>query len=100
MSTELSFKTAICTEYEGLLFDCQKALEAWRNRQDEISAFGLQNRKTADELIGLQAEYARSYSRLERHAHNCELCNFVTKTGGANYIAVSASAALEKKSMA
>jgi len=91
MSTELSFKTAICTEYEDLLFACQKALETWRERREETTLFRFDGRSTGEELLRLQAEYARSYSRLERHADNCELCSFVSRVGSRNRNCVAIS---------
>jgi len=96
MKTELSFKTAICNEYENLLFACQKALENWRTRREEIASLGFASKKTSDELLRLQADYARAYSRLESHEEHCELCRFVSKIGGRNYSSISV-AALEKK---
>jgi hypothetical protein len=99
MKPEYSFKTAICTEYENLLFACQKALESWRARREQVATNGFASRKTSDELLRLQADYARAYSRLESHADKCELCRFVSKIGGRNYASIS-TAALDKKSVA
>ncbi len=99
MDSPHSFKTAICTEYENLLFACQRALESWRTRRDEVVTQGFASKQTADELVRLQANYARAYSRLESHEDRCELCRFVSKIGGRNYSAVS-TAALEKKPFA
>jgi hypothetical protein len=99
MKEEHFFKTAICTDYENLLFACQKALELWRTRREEVASTGFASKKTSDELLRLQADYARSYSRLERHEDHCELCRFVSKIGGRNYSAIS-TAALEKKPIA
>lgn len=99
MHSQHSFKTAICTDYEKLLFACQKALENWRTHREEVIAQGFASKQTADELVRLQADYARAYSRLESHEHHCELCRFVSKIGGRNHSAIS-TAALEKKSFA
>jgi hypothetical protein len=95
MHQELSFKTAICPDYENLLFACQEALESWRNRREEVASTGFVSRKTSDELLRLQANYARAYARLEAHEEHCELCRFVSRIGGRNYSATS-SAALDK----
>ncbi len=99
MNTELSSKAAVCTEQEKLLIVCQKALELWRNRREEISASGLTGKQSADELLRLQADYAKAYSRLEKHEDNCELCRFVLKIGGRDYAGIS-NAALDKKRIA
>jgi hypothetical protein len=94
-----SFKTAICSDYEKLLFACQKALEVWRERREEVVTNGFACKETANELLRLQADYARAYSRLEGHDDRCPLCRFVSKIGGRNYSSIS-TAALEKKSIA
>lgn len=99
MGTELSFKTAVCTEHEKLLIVCQKALEIWRTRREEVSASGLSGKPIADELLRLQADYAKAYSRLEKHEDNCELCRFVSKIGGRDYSGIS-NAALDKRRLA
>jgi len=36
-----------------------------------------------------QADYAKAYSRLEKHGDNCELCRFVMKIGGRSYASLS-----------
>jgi hypothetical protein len=99
MKPESSFKTAVCSDYENLLFACQRALESWRKRREEVATLGFADRKASEELLRLQADYARAYSRLESHEDKCELCRFVSKIGGRNYAAISA-AALGGKSVA
>jgi hypothetical protein len=98
MNSELSFKTAVCTEYERLLFVCQKTLEIWRNRREEVAHSDLHGKEAAAELLRLQADYAKAYSRLEKHEDNCELCRFVSKIGGRNYASISESALDKKRS--
>lgn len=92
MHSEPSFKTAICTEYEKLLFACQKALESWRNRREKIAPHGFLSKEVGDDLVRLQANYARAYSRLETHDEHCELCRFVSKIGNRNYFTGSTAA--------
>jgi hypothetical protein len=92
MHLEPSFKTAICTEYEKLLFACQKTLESWRNRREEVDPHGFLDKEIGDELVRLQANYARAYSRLATHDKHCELCRFVSKIGNRNYSTVSSAA--------
>jgi hypothetical protein len=81
MDSEPSFRTAICSDYEKLLFACQRSLEIWRERKDEVASQGFISKQTADELVRLQANYARAYSRLESHDGHCELCCFVARIG-------------------
>lgn len=96
MLSELSFGSAVCTEHERLRTVCQGALEKWRGRREEISASGLSGKHVADELLRLQADYAKAYSRLEKHEDNCELCRFVSKIGGRDYAGIS-NPSLDKK---
>jgi len=84
MSAEFSFKTAVCTEYESLLIACQKALETWRKRREEITRLRSSKREATDELLRVQADYAKAYSRLEEHQAKCELCRFVSEIGNRN----------------
>jgi hypothetical protein len=85
MSQGVSFKTAVCTEYEQLLHDCQNALEIWRRRRDEAARTNLTGKQIGDELQKLQANYAKAYSALNRHDKECELCRFVSRIGGRQF---------------
>jgi hypothetical protein len=96
MNQELSFKTAVCSDYERLLITCHNAMELWRNRREELSASRPVPKEAADELLRLQAAYAKAYSRVEKHNDNCELCRFVSKIGGRNNAAIS-DPALERR---
>ncbi len=76
MSEEMGMRTAACSDYERLLEECKDALFAWKMRREEICRNGPRGKLTGDELQRLQAEYARAYSRLERHVKNCDACRF------------------------
>jgi hypothetical protein len=90
------YKTAVCTEYERVLIFSQKALESWRNRREEFTRFGLRDKKAADELLRLQADYAKAYSRLVLHEGDCEICGFFSKIRAGNNNSI-ADAALDNK---
>jgi len=96
MHPEHSFKTAICSDYETLLFTCHRALDGWRARREEVAALGFVSKKSADELVKLQADYARAYSKLESHEDHCDVCQFVSKIGGRTFAGISAGT-FEKK---
>jgi len=81
MSETLRFRTAVCSDYEDLLKECQRALHAWKDRREEIARVGLRGKRAGDELQKLQAEYARAYNRLERHAQTCSVCRFTAELG-------------------
>ncbi len=79
MNEAIVVRTAACSDYERLLEECKNALYAWKNRREQIARLGLEGKRTGDELQRLQAEYARAYSRLERHAKSCATCRFATE---------------------
>ena len=81
MNETLHFRTAICSDYESLLKECQRAMHAWKERREEIARTGLRGKQAGDELQKLQAEYARAYNRLERHAKSCAVCRFTSELG-------------------
>jgi len=93
MSQEVSFKTAVCTEYDELLHDCQHALEIWRRRRDEAARGNLTGKQIGDELQRLQANYAKTYSALNNHDKECELCQFVSRIGGRHFATLSSEIA-------
>jgi hypothetical protein len=86
MKNSDSFKTAACPAYEEFLKQCQDALEIWEQRRDEICSRRLAGTKKGGDLLGLQAEFARKYALLRRHVDECQLCQFVSKIGGRDYI--------------
>ena len=79
MKDDVPFRTAICSDYERLLIECQRALFAWKERREQLARFGMRGKRTGDELQRLQADYARAYNRLERHAKSCEVCKFTAE---------------------
>ena len=90
------YKTAFCSTYERLLCACAQSLDVWRDLREEIASSGLKNQEASDELIRLQADYAKAYSRLEKHRDNCELCHFVSKNSGRAEASLSV-AVMDKK---
>ena len=86
MKNSESFKTAACPAYEEFLKQCQDALEIWEQRRDEICSRRLAGTKQGGDLLDLQADFARKYALLRRHVDECQLCQFVSKLGGRDYI--------------
>ena len=84
MSETIAVRTAACSDYERLLEECKSALMAWKTKREEIVRFGPYGRSAGEVLQRLQAEYARAYNRLERHANNCQLCHFREDGGKKN----------------
>ena len=86
MKNSDSFKTATCPTYEEFLKQCQAALDIWEQRRDEICRRRLAGTEKGGDLLGLQADFASKYALLRRHVDECQLCQFVSKLGGRDYI--------------
>ena len=81
-----SFTTAVCPDYETFLKECQAALELWEQRSDEICRSHLAGTEQGGDLLGLQADFAAKYRLLRQHVDECQLCQFVSKLGGRDYV--------------
>ncbi len=79
MSEQLSVKTMVCGEYQRLLEECQSALEIWNEHRAEICQSRPIGKKAGDELLRLQAKYARAYAILRNHLSNCPRCELVSR---------------------
>jgi hypothetical protein len=76
VNNTVSYKTAVCADYEILLKECQAALEAC---DDHMSG-----KEVDDELLRLQAAYAKAWATLRRHVRDCEVCQFFAKSSAHN----------------
>lgn len=74
MNKQLSIKTVVCREYQRLLEESQFALEAWNEHRAENCRSHLIGKEADDELPRLQAKFARAYTILQNHVHNCPRC--------------------------
>ena len=63
-----------CETHEGLLEECKAARDEWNKRRAEISKLGLRGKKIDDELMRLQAKFAKSYTMVRNHLRDCECC--------------------------
>lgn len=82
MSKQLSVNTSICREYQRLLEESQRALEIWNEHRAEVCQSRLNGKEAGDELLRLQAKYARAYTVLQNHERNCSLCQLVSRIEG------------------
>lgn len=82
MSKQLCVNTSICSEYQRLLEESQRALEIWNKHRAEVCESRLSGKEAGNELLRLQARYARAYTVLLNHQRNCSLCQLVSKTEG------------------
>jgi hypothetical protein len=82
MNNQLSVETAVCTENERLHVGRQRALEIWNEHRAEFCQFRFISREAGDELLRLQAKYARAYTVLQNHERNCSLCQLASRMEG------------------
>lgn len=82
MNKQLSVNTSICSEYQRLLEESQGALEIWNQHRAEFCQFRFVGRAAGDELLRLQAKYARAYTVLQNHERNCSLCQLASRIEG------------------
>jgi hypothetical protein len=85
MENKYAFKTAFCTRYEEMLVESKNALETWTKRREAVWELGLRGKEYGGELIRLQADFAKAYAQLERHARECVLCSFVKNLSKQNH---------------
>jgi len=77
MNKPLCIKTTVCGEYQMLLEESQSALEIWNEHRAEICQSRLIGKEAGDELLRLQANFARAYAVLQRHSQDCPFCRLV-----------------------
>ena len=82
MNNQFSVETAVCTEHQRLLGECQRALEICNEHRAEFSQFRFIEREAGDELLRLQAKYARAFTVLQNHERNCLLCQLASRIEG------------------
>ena len=82
MSKQVSVNTSICSEYQRLLEESQRALEIWNEHRAEVCQFRFIGREAGDELLRLQAKYARAYTVLQNHERHSSLCQLVSRIEG------------------
>jgi hypothetical protein len=79
MSKEPVGLTMVCSEYQRLIEESKQASKVWDERREEICRSRLVGKETGDELLRLQARYARAYSLLQKHVNACLRCRPVSK---------------------
>jgi hypothetical protein len=82
MNERLSVKTTACSEYQRLLEESQRALEIWNEQRSENCQSRVIGKEAVDKLLRLQANFARAYAVLQRHARNCLRCQLVSRIEG------------------
>ncbi len=98
MHSDATFQTAFCTDYESLLHQCEHARQAsaaWRAEMLAAPSPDNINKEVTDELLRLQAKYAKAYAKLQQHNHHCSLCQFVARMSEAQRLFGTSPRALE-----
>jgi hypothetical protein len=68
------FGLSECETHQGLRDECSTARDEWNTRRAEISKLGLRGKKIDNELMRLQARFAKSYAMVRSHLRGCECC--------------------------
>jgi hypothetical protein len=82
MNSELSVQNTLCNQYDALLHECENAQRTWSEWREEMNSISFahrMNKDVSDELLRLQAKFAKAYARLEKHNRECELCQFAAR---------------------
>jgi hypothetical protein len=85
MSKQLSVNASICSENQRLHEESQRALEIWNEHRAEFCQFRFIGREAGDELLRLQAKYARAYTVLQDHERHCSLCQLGSRIEGRDF---------------
>jgi len=79
MRSQQYVKTGICEKYQTLLEESERALANWNERRAKVTESRLVGKDAGDELLRLQAKYARAYTLLQSHSHSCTFCQLVKR---------------------
>jgi predicted secreted protein len=82
MNSDVMVQSTFCNEYDSLLHQCETAQRNWSEWREEMNSFSSKDRldkEVSDELLRLQAKFAKAYARLERHNRECEICQFAAR---------------------
>jgi hypothetical protein len=79
MMRQLTSTAIVCSEFQLLLEVSECAREVWHERCAEICRLRLVGKEAGDELLGLQAKYARAYTLLRKHVSSCPFCQPLSK---------------------
>ena len=79
MSEQPSPRTMVCTQYQTLLEASESARRSWNECRAEVCRSRLIGKETGDQLLRLQARYARAYMLLQKHANTCTRCGSVLR---------------------
>ncbi len=71
-------RPAMCTEYEALLKESHAALMDWKNGRAEVRRSGRKGREIDNELLVLQARFAKAYAALQHHGRDCQVCRVIS----------------------
>jgi hypothetical protein len=76
MSAQPHANTEVCSECQRLLEASENAREVWNEHRVEICRSRLVGKEAGDQLLRLQAKYARAYAAFQKHVQNCVQARF------------------------
>jgi hypothetical protein len=79
MNRRSSVVTTVCDDYQALLEECQRALADWNELRANVREKNLVTKESGDQLLRLQAGYARAYTVLQNHARLCFRCRLASR---------------------
>jgi hypothetical protein len=68
----------LCADYQRLLTECQLALTNWNTGRAEIQHSGRRGKDADNELLTLQANFAKAWALLQYHERDCEVCKVIS----------------------
>jgi hypothetical protein len=84
MAKPFTVAIASCAEYQRLLEASQKALDRWNTTRVDVSQTRSISQEDGNELLLLQANYARAYAALWNHSRHCSSCRRISRMAGSN----------------
>ena len=83
MNREEAIDSAVCETYEKLLEECEAARRNWNEQRAAIFELGLRGKEMDDELLCLQARFAKANALACSHLRDCQQCESARRAGHA-----------------
>jgi hypothetical protein len=76
-------EVGFCETYEKLLEEREAARHNWNEQRVAIFELGLRGKEMDDELLSLQARFAKANALVCNHLRDCRLCESARRAGHA-----------------
>lgn len=81
MGAVQAVETAVCNKYDQLVEERESARQIWNEQREAIFELGLRGKEIDDELLCLQARFAKANALVSNHLRDCRLCESSRGTG-------------------